>query len=226
MAARRAASLTEQMLAYAGQRPATIESLDVSQLVEEMAQLLEGAASGKVELVYDLAENLPPVSADAAQLSQVVMNLITNASEAVQQGVGRTVLRTGRVEAEKVEREFLVGAVGEISGSFVFIEVIDSGCGMDAETQSKIFDPFFTTKFSGRGLGLAATLGIVHSHRGLIEIDSEEGRGTRFRILLPEGKRKVAPAGSKKSSIEDWRGVGTVLVAEDEETQLQKVHLC
>jgi CheY-like chemotaxis protein len=216
-AAQRAAALTNQMLSYAGQRPASIEPVDVSQLVEEMAQLLEGAVSGKAELIYDLAEDLPVVEADAAQLSQIVMNLIINATEAVREGAGRTVLRTGEIESEKVDREFLVGSEGLISDSYVFIEVIDDGCGMDAQTRSKIFDPFFTTKFAGRGLGLAATLGTVRSHGGAVELDSEVGRGTRFRLLLPSAGRRAPQAVLEDASIEDWRGQGTVLVADDDE---------
>jgi PAS domain S-box-containing protein len=216
-AAHRAAALTNQMLAYSGQRPSAIEPLDISQLVEEMAQLLEAAVSGKVELVYDLAEGLPAVEADAAQLSQVVMNLITNATEAVRDSAGRVVLRTGQVEAEKVERNFLIWSDALLSGRYVFIEVIDNGCGMDAQTQSKIFDPFFTTKFKGRGLGLAAAVGIVRSHGGAIEIDSEVGRGTRFRVLLPSAERRVLPVAPEDRSIEGWRGRGTVLVVDDDE---------
>jgi CheY-like chemotaxis protein len=216
-AAHRAAALINQMLAYSGQRPTMIEPIDISQLVEEMAQLLEGAVSGKAELVYDLAEDLPTVEADFAQLSQVVMNLITNATEAVREGAGRIALRTGRIEAEKVERKFLIGSDALAPGSYVFIEVIDNGCGMDAQTQSKIFDPFFTTKFTGRGLGLAAALGIARSHGGAIEIDSEVGRGTRFRVLFPSAGRRVLPAAPEDASIKDWRGSGTVLVADDDE---------
>jgi CheY-like chemotaxis protein/two-component sensor histidine kinase len=194
-----------------------IEPIDISQLVEEMAQLLGGAVSGEAELVYDLAEGLPAVEADTAQISQVVMNLITNATEAVRDGAGRIELRTGQIEAEKVERNFLIGSDTLLSGRYVFIEVIDNGCGMDAQTQSKIFDPFFTTKFTGRGLGLAAAIGIVQSHGGAIEIDSEVGRGTRFRVLLPSAERRVLPVAPEDTSIEDWRGRGTVLVVDDDE---------
>jgi CheY-like chemotaxis protein len=216
-AANRAAALTNQMLAYSGQTPAAIEPLDISQLVEEMAQLLKGAVSGKAELIYDLAEGLPAVEADAAQLSQVVMNLITNATEAALDSTGRTILRTGQIEAEKVERDLLIESDVLLSGRYVFIEIIDNGCGMDALTQSKIFDPFFTTKFTGRGLGLAAVLGIVRSHKGAIEIDSEVGRGTRIRVLLPSAGHRVPPVAPKDTSIADWRGHGTVLVVDDDQ---------
>ena len=195
-----------------------IEPLSVSQLAEEMGQLLEGAVSGKAALIYDFADDLPSVEADSAQLSQVVMNLITNAAEAVREGAGRITLRTGIVEAEKVERRNVVGDSEPSAGRYVFFEVVDDGCGMDAETQSKMFDPFFTTKFTGRGLGLAAVLGIVRSHGGLIEIDSEIGRGTQFRVLFPAARRRAPViAQSWVTSIEDWRSSETVLVVDDDD---------
>jgi PAS domain S-box-containing protein len=217
-AAKRAAALTRQMLAYSGQTPISIEPLSVSRLVEEMGQLLEGTVSGKAALIYDLSDDLPAVEADIAQLSQVVMNLITNATEAVREGAGRITLRTGAVEAEKVDRSSVIGDCEPVAGNYVFFEVIDDGCGMDAETQSKIFDPFFTTKFTGRGLGLAAVIGIVRSHGGLIEIDSEVGRGTRFRVLFPAAQ-KIAAATRPRTAppVEEWRASGTVLVVDDDE---------
>ena len=216
-AAQRAAALTRQLLAYSGQEPVLIEPLSVSQLAKEMGQLLEGAVSGKAALIYDLAEDLPSVEADSAQLSQVVMNLITNAAEAVREGAGRIALRTGIVEAEKVEHRNVVGDSEPLAGRYVFFEVVDDGCGMDAETQSKIFDPFFTTKFTGRGLGLAAVLGIVRSHGGLIEIDSEIGRGTHFRVLFPAAGRAPVIAQPWVTPIEDWRSSEMVLVVDDDE---------
>jgi PAS domain S-box-containing protein len=217
-AAKRAAALTRQMLAYSGQTPVSVEPISVSQLVEEMGQLLEGTVSGKAALIYDLSDDLPAVEADIAQLSQVVMNLITNATEAVREGAGRITLRTGAVEAEKVDRSSVVGDCEPVAGSYVFFEVIDDGCGMDAETQSKIFDPFFTTKFTGRGLGLAAVVGIVRSHGGMIEIDSEVGRGTRFRVLFPAALQIAAVTRPRTAPpVEEWRASGTVLVVDDDE---------
>jgi signal transduction histidine kinase/CheY-like chemotaxis protein len=216
-AAHRAAALTNQMLAYSGQGPVLIEPIDLSQLVEEMRQLLEGAVSGRAVLVSDLADDLPAVEADATQLSQVVMNLITNASEAVEEGAGRIVLRTGIVEAEKVDRPSLYGIDELKPGTYVFVEVIDDGSGMDDKTKARIFDPFFTTKFTGRGLGLAAALGIVRSHDGAIEIDSAVGRGTRFRVLIPSADRPVIRRAPPVSLSADWRASGTVLVIDDDE---------
>jgi len=216
-AALRAAALTRQLLAYSGQGPVSIEPISISRLVGEMSQLLEGAVSGRTALVYDLADDLPPVDADVAQLSQVVMNLITNAMEAVREGAGRIMLRTGVVEAEKVDRRYVVGDSEPTADRYVFFEVVDDGCGMDAETQSKIFDPFFTTKFTGRGLGLAAALGIVRGHDGLIQIDSELGRGTRFCVLFPSAERAVVAAAPWVTPINDWRGSGAVLIVDDDE---------
>jgi CheY-like chemotaxis protein len=194
-----------------------IEPLSVSQLVEEMGQLLEGAVSGKAALIYDLAEDLPAVEGDVSQLSQVVMNLITNAAEAVREGAGRITLRTGIVDAEKVDPSHIVGNFEPAAGSYVFFEVVDDGCGMEVETQSKIFDPFFTTKFTGRGLGLAAALGIVRSHGGFIEIESEVGRGTRFCVLFPAAERAAVSTDTWATPIEEWRGSATVLVVDDDE---------
>jgi CheY-like chemotaxis protein len=217
-AAKRAAALTRQMLAYSGQTPVLVEPISVSRLVEEMGQLLEGTVSGKAALIYDLSDDLPAVEADIAQLSQVVMNLITNATEAVREGAGRITLRTGAVEAEKVDRSSVIGDCEPVAGNYVFFEVIDDGCGMDAETQSKIFDPFFTTKFTGRGLGLAAVVGIVRSHGGMIEIDSEVGRGTRFRALFPAAQQIAAATRPRTAPpVEEWRASGTVLVVDDDE---------
>jgi PAS domain S-box-containing protein len=216
-AAHRAAALTNQMLAYSGQGPVLIEPIDLSQLVDEMRQLLEGAVSGRAVLVSDLADDLPAVEGDATQLSQVVMNLITNASEAVQEGAGRIVLRTGTVEAEKIDRPSLYGIEKLKPGTYVFVEVIDDGSGMDDETRARIFDPFFTTKFTGRGLGLAAALGIVRSHEGAIELDSAVGRGTRFRVLIPSAGRSVIHRAPQTSLPANWRGRGTVLVVDDDE---------
>ena len=215
-AAHRAAALTNQMLTYSGQGQAVTEFLDISKFVEETAQLLEGAVSGKAELVFDLADGLPTVQADASQLSQVVMNLIINATDAIQEGAGPIVLRTGLVDVDNVESKFIVGSDTLLPGSYVYLEVIDDGCGMDERLQSKIFDPFFTTKFTGRGLGLAAVLGIVRSHGGAIELDSVLNRGTRFRVLLPSAGNRELPGVLENYPTEDWRGHGIVLVADDD----------
>jgi PAS domain S-box-containing protein len=184
-AARRAAALTNQMLAYAGKGPLVVEQLDLSALVREMAQLLETSVARKAELVYELDGNLAPLEGDAAQLSQVVMNLLTNAAEAVGESGGRIAVRTGAFQARPQARGRSWLGENLPEGPAVYIEVEDNGCGMDEETLGRIFDPFFTTKFTGRGLGLAAALGIVRGHRGAIELESAPAKGTRFRVMFP-----------------------------------------
>jgi PAS domain S-box-containing protein len=216
-AAQRAAALTNQMLAYAGAGPLVSEPVDISSLVAEMSQLLETAVSRETVLESDLAPDLPRVMGDGAQLSQVVMNLITNAAEALEPGTGQISLRTGQVDLDESTR-YQAGSAEEVpEGTYVYFEVTDSGCGMSPETRSKIFDPFFTTKFTGRGLGLAAVLGIVRGHHGTIEIDSELGRGTRIRVLLPSCESSASAEAAQDLTALEWRTGGTALVIDDDD---------
>jgi PAS domain S-box-containing protein len=216
-AARRAATLTNQMLAYAGQGPLTFEPLDLSELVREMAQLLESSVGRRAELILELADDLVTVAGDSAQLSQLVMNLLTNAAEAVGETGGHIVMRTGVFQDAPSEEGF--HRLGEPlpEGPAVYVEVEDNGCGMDAETLRRIFDPFFTTKFTGRGLGLAAALGIVRGHGGAIELESQAEVGTRFRVVIPASKAARAAPQPGTFDSESWRGSGTVLVIDDDE---------
>ena len=194
IAAQRAAELTNQMLAYSGKGRFDVQPTDLSAVVEEMANLLRAAVAKNARLHLEIARDLPAFQGDAGQIRQVIMNLITNASDAIGAASGRIDVVTGQMSAT---REYLRDAcVGSDlpGGEFVFAEVRDSGCGMDEATMNRIFDPFFTTKFSGRGLGLAAALGIVRSHRGAIKIASAPGKGTTFRVLLPATAARVAKA--------------------------------
>jgi PAS domain S-box-containing protein len=214
-AAQRAAELTQQMLAYAGRGQFVIGAVNLTQLVDEMLSLLRSALSRKAELRLDLARTLPLINGDATQLRQIVMNLLTNASDALADGPGVIELRTAVVTvtaASRVESES-----GELlpSGEYVTLTVSDTGMGMDAETRARIFDPFFTTKFTGRGLGLAAARGIVEGHRGAIRLDSSVGRGTAFTVYLPVAD--VSAVGRATAIAQTpWRGSGTVLVIDDE----------
>lgn len=215
-AALRAAELTNQMLAYAGKGRFSVEAVDLSRLVGEMAHLLGAAISKKAQLTYDLAGGMHAVRGDPTQLRQVVMNLITNASDALGEEAGVIAVRTGATDESGA---FPPGARAEEAlpaGSYVYVEVTDTGCGMDEETRQKIFDPFFTTKFTGRGLGLAGVLGIVRSHGGAIGVVTAPGAGTTFRVVLPAlGEPAVAPAPSRPAA--ETKLSGTVLVADDEE---------
>jgi CheY-like chemotaxis protein len=216
-AAHRAAALTNQMLAYSGQGSLLIEPIDLSLLVEEMGELLQSTVSGGAVLSYSLAADLPAIEGDSSQLSQIAMNLISNARESVEEGSGHIAIRTGVMEPYSVEREHIVGSSEVVSDLYVFLEVSDDGCGMEAETRLRIFDPFFTTKFTGRGLGLASVLGIVRGHGGLIVLDSEVGRGTRFQVLLPAMDDPRTQQKTQSETRSPWRSDGTVLVVDDDE---------
>ena len=216
-AAQRAADLTRQMLAYSGRGQFLVEPVELSSLVSEMGALLRTVLAKGVVLETSLAYNLPPVEADATQIRQVVMNLITNASDAVAETGGRIFVRTGAQELLTPTAE--ANYMGEVlpAGRYLYVEVEDTGHGMDAETLSRIFEPFYTTKFTGRGLGLAATRGIVRGHRGAIRIRSEPGRGSSFRVLLPEAHASAAPR-SAAVAIPERLAQGTVLIIDDDET--------
>jgi len=214
----RAADLCKQMLAYSGKGLFLIRRLSVNKLVEELRELLQLSVSKRATLKLELAPSVPCVLADSTQLQQILMNLVTNASEAIGDKDGTISVRSGVTQLDaKMARAFSRGT--DISpGEYVFVEVTDDGCGMTPEIQSKIFDPFFSTKFTGRGLGLAAVLGIVRSHRGAIVVRSEPGRGSSFKLFLPsvdgapEGQEDPSPVEPNPS----WRGHGTILLAEDE----------
>ena len=215
-AAMRAADLSRQMLAYAGQGSFTIEPVELSKLVQEMVHLLRSLIPGNVKLELELARHLPFVEGDVTQLRQVVMNLITNAADACRDNGGTITIRTG---AQRHESEDLLRTYGAdlAPGFYLHLEVDDEGVGMDAQTRRHIFDPFFTTKRTGRGLGLAAALGIIRKLQGAIRVQSEPGRGTRFRILLPARARRPRTRSAPLPVLkEGWRGEGTVLLVDDE----------
>ena len=213
-AAQRAAELTRQLLAYAGKGRFVVEPVDCSQVVREMTALLRTAVSRNAQVSLKLADALPAVEADVTQLRQVVMNLITNASDALDEQAGMIYIHTGQSELDAEYLDSCVPGTDASPGSYVYIEVRDDGNGMDEETRARIFDPFFTTKFTGRGLGLAATLGIMRGHRGAIRVYSEPGKGTSMKLHFPVSPAEVRPRAAPQHS--DWRGSGEVLVVDDE----------
>jgi PAS domain S-box-containing protein len=216
---RRAADLCRQMLAYSGKGRFVVQPISLNALVREMAHLLSVSISKKVVLKFDFFDNLPCVIADGTQMRQVVMNLITNASEAIGNSSGLVTLSTGVMDyCADDHKEFICDSGSLPAGRYVLVEVTDTGCGMSEETRSRIFDPFFTTKFTGRGLGLAAVLGIVRGHKGGLQVISELGRGTTFRILLPAHHATPVAMVSEDNSDADWRSEGLVLLADDEES--------
>ncbi len=218
-AARRAADLCRQMLAYAGKASFALERVGLRDLVEEMAHLLKTAISKKAILNLNLERGLPPIEADPSQIRQIVMNLLINASEAIGDRSGVITVSVG---ATRCDEEYLRKTElhdGLSPGLYVHLEIADTGSGMDAETRSRIFEPFFSTKFTGRGLGLAAVLGIVRAHKGALKVYSEPGKGTTFKMLFPALPEREDAARSRESSpLAGWRGKGTILLVDDEES--------
>ena len=216
LAASRAAALTTQMLSYAGQQPLSVERLDLSQIVAEMRALIASSISGRAELDLQLEPDLPAVEGEATQLGQVVMNLITNAAESLADGVGTITVRTGLVTLDAPPSGALF-AETLVPGRHVYFEVADDGCGMDPATCARVFEPFFTTKFTGRGLGLAAVAGIARGHRGAIEVKSQLGEGTCFRLLLPALSGGVSEQAVAPVPLDRWQATGTALVIDDDD---------
>lgn len=213
--AQRAAELTRQLLAYSGKGRFVVEPLNLSALTAEMSHLLRTTVSKDVTLQFELPDSVPAIRGDASQLRQVIINLITNASDALSGKPGSITVRTCHCAAKPTDPDAL--QFGELApnSESVCLEIRDFGCGMSRETAERIFDPFFTTKFTGRGLGLAATLGIVRGHAGRITVETGVGEGTRFLLEFPVARvpprspREVPEAGASTAA-------GRVLVVDDD----------
>ncbi len=221
-AGRRASELTNQMLAYSGRGRFVIECVDMSAIINDMSSLLESSITGRNKLQLRLADDLPAIEADTTQLRQIVLNLVINAAEAIGEKGGLVTVETRREEYD--ERHSKVSPTVSLlhSGDLcVVLEVSDTGCGMDEETKARLFEPFYTTKFTGRGLGLAATQGIIRGHKGGITVQSEPGRGTTFTLLFPALTQTPELAGDIQSDVQEEQtavqGAGTVLLVDDEE---------
>jgi len=219
-ASEKAALLCQQMLAYSGKGQFVIKPIDLSILVGGITGLLEVSIHHTIELHYELSENIGFVEADEAQIQQVIMNLVINASDAIGEQSGSITIRTGTINADS---NYLANAIAQsendlAEGKYLFLEVVDTGCGMDHETQQRLFEPFFTTKFTGRGLGMSAVLGIVRGHHGAMMVYSEVGNGTVFKVLFPASKTSAVIAEAPNLPQAAWRGSGTVLIIDDEET--------
>jgi PAS domain S-box-containing protein len=215
-AGERAAQLTRQMLAYSGKGQFVIERLNLEQQVRQILALIAASIPKGVKIELDSTPDLPSVEGDAGQLQQLIMNLVINGAEAIGEGGGTVTIST---RLREIDRDYVRDNLAGDNippGSFVVLEVHDTGCGMDAATQARIFDPFFTTKFTGRGLGLAAVLGIVRGHKGALTVYSEPGTGTTFKVFLPVASESV-PATIEPSVLTEFRGQGTILVVDDEE---------
>ena len=200
LASNKAANLTRQMLAYSGKGHVVTERLQIYTVIHDIERLIRSVIAKNVDLRLDLAAGLPEIEADAGQMQQVLMNLVINAAESIPEG------RQGKVSVRAYARQ----------GSVV-IEVEDDGVGMDETTRARIFEPFFTTKFLGRGLGLAAVLGIIHAHQGSLQVESTPGKGSRFQVMLAAIPEAASARIPQPEAEVDLHGEGLVVVVDDEE---------
>lgn len=217
-AAERAAALCRQMLAYAGKAQLTKTQVNLCLLVDEMVTMLKSTLPQNAVIKPDLSTDIPVIDADASQLRQIVMNLIINASEAIgkEQGEIKVSLANTTVIAGQSDTDYNGKAISP--GVYILLEVTDNGCGMDAETKWRIFEPFYTTKFTGRGLGMSAVLGIINSHGGALQLFSQLGHGSTFKVYLPvKDGNSTEMESIQQVTSNQWRGSGTILLVEDEE---------
>ncbi|MCC6797748.1 MAG: response regulator [Candidatus Hydrogenedentes bacterium] len=216
-AAQRAANLSQQMLAYSGNASYSLKRADLRQLVQDAAPALS-ASIGRQHRIECRFDGEALIHADEVQLRQAIMGLVSNASESYGDcdGVVTVTVRTEHVDHEMLRLHHIVGTITD--GTYAVLEVGDSGCGMDERVLERIFDPFFTTKFTGRGLGLAAVIGIVRGHRGAVSVSSTVGKGSTFRVYLPAA---VSGAVQPMRPAPRAHSFGkTILVVDDEEIVL------
>lgn len=216
VATERAAELTRQMLVYAGRGATEPRVLNLGSLVEDISSLLDTVISKKAQLELDCDES-PNVEADPTQLRQVVMNLLTNASEALGGEIGRISVSTGRRHVDRSTLAECLGAADLPPGQYAYIRVTDTGKGMDPTTRARMFDPFFTTKPSGRGLGMAVVIGAVIGHRGTIRVRSSLGEGCEITVFLPISEKPLPVEDTIQPSAPARIGAGKVLIVEDEQ---------
>ncbi|MBX3015737.1 MAG: response regulator [Caldilineaceae bacterium] len=222
VSAERAADLTRQLLAYAGKGQFQIIQLDLSQLIRETTALIETALPNRAELQLDLADELAWIEADRGQIQQVVMNLVINAAEALQEGGGYVRIST---LSQLLTTAEISGYLGHplTPGAYVMLQVSDNGCGMDEKTLSRIFDPFFSTKKSGHGLGLAATLGIMRTHRGDLQVQSQLGVGTTFTLLFPAVAAQVVAICTNESAAKPEPATKPLVLVIDDEAAVREL---
>lgn len=219
----RAAALTRQMLAYAGQGGISLQAMDIGTIIGEIVHLIRSSVSKKVTLQLSLSKGLPLVEIDAAQIQQVVMNLVINASESLDEERGGLVSVSTKVlhcDLDYLSRNRTLEEIPE--GDYVCLEVSDTGSGMSEEMTARLFDPFYTTKFTGRGLGMSAVLGIIRSHKGAILVESNPGAGTTVQALFPISAYPAAEESAEPQEVPApaAKGTGTILFVDDETEML------
>ncbi|MBU1068235.1 response regulator [Myxococcota bacterium] len=217
-AAKRAADLSSQMLAYSGRGKFIVDQVDATQLIQEMSNLVKASLPRAISIEYDLNPGCLPFTGDSTQIHQALMNVILNASESIEgEGTIRISTRPVVLTVEDISACYLSENVSP--GPYTQIRIEDTGTGMDEHTLARIFDPFFSTKFTGRGLGLAAALGIVRAHNGTLNVNSTVHNGTRFEMYFPAEVPADEPRVNETSRFTTtWNGSGIVLFVDDEET--------
>jgi signal transduction histidine kinase/ActR/RegA family two-component response regulator len=217
-AARQAGDLCGQMLAYAGKVPIDTKAIELDEIVEEIGELLRASIPSSTLIRYSFDKEVPSLRGDASQVRQVALNLITNASESIGDTGGEIMLRVQTTQYDSAGLAEMEFSETLEPGPYVVLTVSDTGCGMDGSIRTKIFEPFYTTKFAGRGLGLAAVVGIVRGHGGAIQIESEIGHGSSVSVIFPA----VDWAAASETDLSEneprpSRGARKVLLVEDEE---------
>ncbi len=214
--AQRAAELCNQLLIYSGKGDYNAQSLDLSGLVLDMNQLALATVAKKIVITFNCPDDLPPVEGDPVRLRQILLNLITNASDAIGDAAGEIAIQTSVEAVDGELTDEVYRSDNFRPGKHVCFQVSDTGCGMDERTRRSLFEPFFTTKPTGHGLGLAAVLGIVGSHRGAIVVESECDKGSCIRVYVPSTHKRPTPVKPHVPRDTPWRGSGTILVIDDE----------
>ncbi len=216
IAAQKGTDLSEKMLAFSGYGRYLMKGVNVEECVQEIAGDLETYTTKSIKLIFRHSGNLPKIEADYTQVQQVVINLVKNSAESIGDTSGTILVTTSFRQVERSEMENWIHDESVTEGSFICIEVSDSGQGMEASTIERMFDPFFTTKFVGRGLGLSAVLGIMQGHHGAVEVKSELGLGTVIRVYFPVTEmtetEKESLRAKKKSTNKEC-----ILIIDDEE---------
>ena len=216
----KASALTQQLLAYSGKGRFVVKRHDFNGLIMEMAHLLQVSISKKAVLQLDLVDHLPPLEADGVQFQQVVMNLVTNACDALEGRDGVITIRTCLEQLEAGDLDGPLRGQGLEPGRYLSLEVGDTGCGMSEDVISRIFDPFFTTKANGRGLGLSAMQGILRGHHGGLRIQSSPGLGSQFKVYFPAAPGP-SPFEAERAELRATPFHGTVMLVDDEEAILE-----
>ncbi len=225
-ASQSAACLCRQMLMYAGKGNSSKGDVNISAMVKEMSRLLEVSLAKGIQLEYRLMQDLPSVQVEAVHIQQLLMNLIMNANEAMPGTSGKIILSTGVMDVQPGMKGFYSQKTPR-SGTYVYVQVQDHGCGMDAETQQRIFQPFFTTKGTGHGLGMTTILHIVYGHQGMIRVQSEPEKGSTMTVAFPAMDNQ----NQDDNMIQEYDALnpvhinGKVLLVDDEEVVLETMQV-